>query len=635
MKLHGWILSLVCCVITAACGGGDEPGGSDTAFSVSTPTVTDVTHNSAKISATITTDSPSAILKRGFCYGTGPEPSISGPRVESSGAATSSVATLAGLEPETVYHVRAFVTVTGREPVYSPETTFTTTSQSLNSQLDEYVPPGHPDNYAGIAAWSDRDKWNLANVHDPTVVLAADGYYYMYQTDASYGNAHAQGGHFHGRRSKDLVNWEYLGGTMKELPGWVIPKLNEIRAAMGLGAVNPPVRDFGYWAPCVRKVSDDLYRMYYSIVCPGLIDGDGSWGERAFIGLMENDDPADNEGWVDRGYVITNASDRGLNFYIPANDWGHCYFKWNAIDPAYFIDGDGRHYLVYGSWHSGIAIIEIDAVTGKPSGVLPDPWGTGDDIAPYGQLLVTRQTGNRWQASEAPEVIYNPDTGYYYLFVAYDAVDVSYNTRVCRSQSIFGPWLGIDGRNLTERGGNMLPVVTHPYKFAGSDGWVGISHCAVFDDGNGNWFYASQGRLPKDLPGINASNALMMGHVRSILWTSTGWPVVMPERYGAVPKVPIEEEELAGDWEHIDMAYSYDRQKTSATMTLSADHKVTEGPWLGATWNYDSQNSRISFSNGVELCLQREVDWEASPRRHTIVWAGCTTTKTYWGKKKK
>ncbi len=35
-------------------------------------------------------------------------------------------------------------------------------------------------------------------------------------------------GHFHGRRSKDLVNWEYLGGTMKELPGWVIPKLNEI-----------------------------------------------------------------------------------------------------------------------------------------------------------------------------------------------------------------------------------------------------------------------------------------------------------------------------------------------------------------------------------------------------------------------
>lgn len=37
-----------------------------------------------------------------------------------------------------------------------------------------------------------------------------DGYYYMYQTDASYGNAHSGNGHFHARRSKDLVNWEYL-----------------------------------------------------------------------------------------------------------------------------------------------------------------------------------------------------------------------------------------------------------------------------------------------------------------------------------------------------------------------------------------------------------------------------------------
>lgn len=62
----------------------------------------------------------------------------------------------------------------------------------------------------------------------------------------------------------------------------------------------------------------------------------------------------------------------------------------------------------------------------------------------------------------------------------------------------------------------MLPVVTHPYKFNGSYGWVGISHCAVFDDGNGNWYYASQGRYPENVAGNPYSNALMMGHVRSI-----------------------------------------------------------------------------------------------------------------------
>jgi len=37
----------------------------------------------------------------------------------------------------------------------------------------------------------------------------------------------------------------------------------------------------------------------------------------------------------------------------------------------------------------------------------------------------------------------------------------------------------------------------------------------------------------------------------------------------------------------------------------------------------------------VDLYLQREVDWEATPRTATIVYAGYTTQKTYWGKKVK
>lgn len=597
---------------------------------VAIPEITVTTGTSLTVTSSITSN-VNQVVKKGFCYSTNAQnPTIKDNIVD---ADEDFNATISGLTGNTSYYIRAYAYSNSRY-TYSDALTATTESLSLDEQLKNYVAPAYVDNYVDIASWDQHHEWNLANVHDPTVMLAEDGYYYMYQTDASYGNAHTAGGHFHGRRSKDLVNWEYLGGVMPSLPGWVIPKLNEIRSEMGLSEVSPETADFGYWAPCVRKVRNGLYRMYYSIVCPGYLDGANSWGERAFIGLLENSNPADNNGWEDKGYVITNASDKGLNFHIRPDNWANCYYKWNAIDPSYLIDNDGKHYLIYGSWHSGIAALEVNAETGKPLNTLPVPWGTGEEITAYGSLIATREMGNRWQASEGPEVIYNAATGYYYLFMAYDALEVPYNTRVCRSQNIYGPYLGIDGTNLTETGGEMLPIVTHPYKFNNSYGWVGIAHCAVFDDGNGNWYYASQGRFPENVGGNTYSNALMMGQVRSIRWNSQGWPVVMPERYGAVPQIAIMEDELIGNWEHIDLSYSYGKQKESSNMTLAADHTITDGTWKGGTWSYDAEK-QILTANGVELCLQREADWEANPRTHTIVYAGYTNSKTYWGKKTK
>lgn len=597
---------------------------------ITIPEITATTGASLTVTSSVT-GNVNQVVKKGFCYSANAQnPTIKDSVVDADEDFNT---TISGLTGNTSYYIRAYAYSNSRY-TYSDVLTATTESLSLDEQLKNYVAPAYVDNYVDIASWDQRHEWNLANVHDPTVMLAEDGYYYMYQTDASYGNAHTAGGHFHGRRSKDLVNWEYLGGVMPSLPGWVIPKLNEIRSEMGLSEVSPETADFGYWAPCVRKVRNGLYRMYYSIVCPGYLDGANSWGERAFIGLLENSNPADNNGWEDKGYVITNASDKGLNFHIRPDNWANCYYKWNAIDPSYLIDNDGKHYLIYGSWHSGIVALEVNAETGKPLNTLPTPWGTGEDIAAYGSLIATREMGNRWQASEGPEVIYNAATGYYYLFMAYDALEVPYNTRVCRSQNIYGPYLGIDGTNLTETGGEMLPIVTHPYKFNNSHGWVGIAHCAVFDDGNGNWYYASQGRFPENVGGNTYSNALMMGQVRSIRWNSQGWPVVMPERYGAVPQIAIMEDELIGNWEHIDLSYSYGKQKESSNMTLAADHTITDGTWKGGTWSYDAEK-QILTANGVELCLQREADWEANPRTHTIVYAGYTNSKTYWGKKTK
>lgn len=597
---------------------------------IETPQTVDCGGSYASFAALFHMKSDARYTKAGYVISESPNPTIYGSVYDATVSGDTLKVTITDLAPSKEYHVRAFMNQYQGDIVYSKDFVFTTGEGSLQEQLDHYRGPQYPDYYVDIAGWGNRAQWNLANVHDPSVVKAADGYYYMYQTDASYGNAHAEGGHFHARRSLDLVNWEYLGGTMPSLPEWVVPKLNEIRGEMGLEAANPDENFFGYWAPSVVKVRDDLYRMYYSIVVPGYLNGDNSWGERAFIGMMENSNPADNEGWVDQGYVITNSSDRDLNFNVSPTDWGNCYYKFNAIDPSVIITDGGEHWMIYGSWHSGIAAVKLDANTGKVAAGLGNPWGSSEDIDAYGKLIATRQMGNRWQGSEGPEIVYRD--GYYYLFLAYDELSVAYNTRVARSRNIEGPYLDINGTNITENGGDALPVVTHPYKFANSQGWVGFSHCSVFEDGDGNWFYASQARFPAGVNGNDASNALMMGHVRSIVWTKDGWPVVMPERYGAVPQLAISEEELIGAWEIIDMSYSYGNMKESTEMTLTADHLVAGGVWDGAGWSFDS-NAAVLTVNGVELYLRRECDWEDADRRATIVCAGVTTATTFWGKK--
>lgn len=599
------------------------------------------------------------VVKRGFCYSlTNQTPTIKDNMVE---ADENFTATITGLKGNTEYFVRAFVYGNSRY-TYSETFTATTGAQTLEEQLASYEAPTYDDNYTAIAEWENNSKWNLANVHDPSVMLAEDGYYYMYQTDASYGNAHEGHGHFHCRRSKDLVNWEYLGATMEEAPAWAVEKLNEYRNEMinAEGKKLDPIKaediSYGYWAPVVRKVNNGLYRMYYSLVIDNYIktgkkntaeNFDHSWTERAFIGLMETSNPASNQ-WEDKGMVVCSASDQPNT---EANGWGRrgtgdwdAYFKFNAIDPTYTITPEGKHWLIYGSWHSGFAALEVNPSTGMPLTPLAKPWTVeGNSIDSFGKLVATRgNSTNRWQASEGPDVIYNPQTQKYYMFMAYGQLAVAYNTRVVRADRPEGPYVDMQGNSATA-GKEMLPVLTAPYKFSNSNGWVGISHCGIFDDGQGNWYYTSQGRFPVDVPGINASNAIMMGHVRSILWTEDGWPIVMPERYGAVPKVAIAKEELEGNWELIQMKPTAQNstndgnatQYESKVITLGADGKVTSEAWGNdQTWSFDAAKNMITIGNN-KIYIQREVDWEASPRVATIVGGGYQDNgaTTNWMKK--
>ena len=283
-------------------------------LNVTAPTVSSVSANAAYLQATAV---GTGITTRGFCYGTQADPTVDGQKVIST--TPNMAVTLSSLTANTTYYVRGYAQ-TNDNVVYSSEVSFTTKSSDSSSELDAWKAPAYNDDYRSVSIWNMREHWNLGNVHDPTVVKANDGYYYMYTTDAGFGNPTNGHGHFHGRRSPDLVNWEYVGPALPDLPAWVPTKLNEIRANMGLKASEADFSKCGYWAPCVRKVRDGLYRMYYVITIDGTIDGKKSWSERAFIGLLETADPAANN-WVDKGFVITNYSDKDLNFYVAPTDY--------------------------------------------------------------------------------------------------------------------------------------------------------------------------------------------------------------------------------------------------------------------------------------------------------------------------
>ena len=499
----------------------------------------------------------------------------------------------------------------------------------VNETVAAYTAPNYSDDYAYMSGYAFRGSWNLANVHDPTVVKCGS-YYYMYSTDASYGNVLNGYGHYPYKRSSDLVNWNYMGSAMgNAAPTWVKDSLNAMRAIVGLAPIANP--SYGFWAPCIRKVGN-IYRMYYSIIVDNYIGNglpntpanfDYTWTEKGFIGMMESTDLATNV-WVDKGYVISSVSDKTSWARASTNDWS-AYFKWNAIDPTYVVTPEGNHWLIYGSWHCGIPEVQLDPVTGKPYQlkVLAD-WGT---------RIARRQNNdaNRWQGQEGPEIIYNDKTGYYYLFLAYDELSVNYNTRVCRSKTITGPFLGYNNANIST-GAECYPILTHPYKFNNHSGWVGISHCTVFQNPDtGDWYYSSQARLPANTNGNAYSNAIMMGHVRSIQWTADGWPVVMPERYAAVPQTVIAENDLVGTWENITLNYVAGVQQTSTTLTLLADYTATGA--LAGAWSYNA-TTKILTIGSTKLNVQRELDWEASPRKPTIIYAGLNATgRSLWGKK--
>jgi arabinan endo-1,5-alpha-L-arabinosidase len=448
------------------------------------------------------------------------------------------------------------------------------------------------DTYANVAALSSSAQWGPYNVHDPAVIKADDGYYYMYSTDVGYGISDAvltPG--LQVRRSKDLVQWEFVGWALKGLPPLGVAYITQRG-----GTPNKLL-----WAPYVLKVGSE-YRLYYSLA--------SNVFKLSTIGLATSTSPTGP--WTEKGLVVTtDNSSPDIT---------------NGIDPTVIIDQQGQHRMYYGSAFDGIHTIKLDAATGLAA----TPGDRGPRIAQRGF------TGNQINGNiEGPEIIYNKEQGKYYLFISYDWLQTKYNVRVGRANSPEGPFLDFNGHdiNLAEDHG---PMILAPYQFEGHSGWQGTGHCGVFSDSNGQYYMAHQGR-----PGIDSY--YMDLHVRKIFWTPSGWPVVSPERYAGEDNSAVAQADLVGAWEQITLTYvvipGYAAEQITPNFQYSTPLTLaTDGTFNGTTantWSYAAPWLTLRFSTGTtaQVYVQKGRDWEN--KKNTIILTGLDNNGTaVWGKKK-
>ena len=161
--------------------------------------------------------------------------------------------------------------------------------------------------------------------HDPAIVASGDGGpWYVFATGSSAGDGNIQI-----RRSDDGLHWEYAGEVWKKKPEWIVEAVPKVA---------------NLWAPELIE-HDGTWYLYYAASSFG---SNHSVIALATNTTLDRDDP-DYE-WVDRGLVL--ASETSDDF--------------NAIDPAIIEDADGTPWMAFGSFWSGIRMVELDWSDGKP-----------------------------------------------------------------------------------------------------------------------------------------------------------------------------------------------------------------------------------------------------------------------------
>lgn len=288
-------------------------------------------------------------------------------------------------------------------------------------------------------------------VHDPVMIKQADRYY-VFGTGISV------------KTSDDKITWTSAEGVFPKnggLPWWK----NDI-----------PEHKGHIWAPDIHY-RDGKYHLYYSV---------SAWMNfNSSIGYATNTtlNPKDPDyKWMDHGQVIS-FKNGGVGV--------------NVIDPNVFIEKNGKVWLLYGSYQSGLRMVELNPKTGKLFTESPK------------LITLTSHLGEGVYLIKGPK--------YYYIFASRGrccaGIESTYQIVMGRSKTITGPYLNKEGQSWVDDKYSLF--------LEGDNAEPGRGHNGIFAEGDTTFMvYHAYTRSAKGTSLLN---------IKPMFLTKDDWPTLNQE----------------------------------------------------------------------------------------------------------
>ena len=529
------------------------------------------------------------------------------------------------------------------------------------------------------------------DIEDPTVFYdSASGYYYCFGSDNVV------------IKSKDLVNWTNRTTYFEHHEN---ASSNAIMTFSQFDSVAKWAKEHGYDpdenisdenndrtpnSPDIVKIGNTYY-LYFSLT------KSKNTNESAIF-CVKTDDLSKAialKKWTDVGLVIsscgthggavTTTDENGQDIVSTAEA---VYDSANAVHPGVIYNKNAL-YMVYGGYYGkenmngSINLLELSPKTGllKQASKINDAgtaistlhgktqFNSGTTLATPGKLSLLGKNKNMVSAAQ---IVYNEDTGYYYLFVTYGYDKTNYSLRVARSKAIEGPYTDYNGASLADSSGTQYSkgfLLMGGYNFTNSSegsvsytdvGRASIGSPKIIKRADGTWFIASQSQLYYKIDSTittgfieseettDISNTDPSLEVRQLMWTDNGWPVAMPEMFsGRKALENVKLDDLYGGWDILvfddsgigndykSIERSVSQRTTILKQAVITQKDIKKNNDITTTGTFAKRGDGFSVVlDKIEYTVRAYTVWDWELREGSIVITGTGSDgSTIWGKK--